>query len=281
MSGTRATVARRVVRLGMLVLSYWALTVVAHADPWVPPPANGSVDFTIRQLDATRVFLPDQYGTTTLPGSELRYTMLRITGVHGLASRLSIEYDLRAARVEKIRVHHGRRIVDAVTGAQDQEVGLNFALTQRPDFADSIMLNVVAAAGSVSSVPALGVGHTAVEPDVQIGFAGRWWRASLKAGSRVFVDGGAAQMRAELDTDIRLTRRLELGAAIFYVRTIRLRSSLPPTDAAERYNILRPGLRLKYRLSRHFKPFVEYEQDVAGQAIHAGRRVTVGVTYAY
>lgn len=271
---------RRLGRLGIVMLSCRVLGI-AHADAWVPSAESGSIDFALRHYDATREFLPGRYSTATRPGSEQRYTMLRVTGVHGLGHRLAIEYDLRAARVEKIRIHHARSIVNVVTGVQDQEIGLNVALTQRRRFADSILLNIVAATGSESSVPALGVGHTAVEPDLQIGVAGRRWQVLLKTGARVFVDSGAAQMRAELDAGVRLTRRLELGAIIFYVRTMRLPSPLPLTDSAERYDLLRPGLRLKYRLTHRLKPFIEYEQDVAGQAIHAGRRITVGLTYAY
>ncbi len=254
---------------------------LACADPWVPPAGAGSLDLAVRQYDATQTFLPDEYGTSTAPASELRYTMLRITGEHGLGHRLSIEYDLRAARLEKIRTRHGRRILEGSAGFEDQEVGLNLSLTNRRDFADSITLNVVAAAGSTAATPALGTGHTAIEPDFQAGVAGRAWRLSLIAGPRVFLDGGAAQMRAELDSSVRVSRRIELGAILFYVRTVALRHPLPVTDRAERYDLLRPGVRLKYRISRRLKPFIEYEQDVAGQAIHSGRRITLGVGYAY
>ncbi len=262
-------------------LALGLLPALAHADAWVPPADGGSADFTLRQFDATRVFLPNVYGSSTRPGSELRYTMLRITGEHGLGHRLSIEYDLRAARLCKFSVRHGRRRVSGSTGVEDQEVGLNIGLTQRRSFADSIVLNVVAATGSVSSTPALGTGHTALEPDFQAGFAAGGWRWSLKAGPRVFVDGGAAQLRAELEAEARVSRRIELGASLFYVRTAVLRRPLPLNDRAERYDLLRPGLILKYRIARHFKPFIEYERDVAGRAIHAGRRITVGVEYAY
>ena len=280
MSAARVSARGRLGCLGMLLLSCRAFGL-AHADAWVPPAGSGSVDAALRQYDATRVFLPGQFSTTTLPGSELRYTMLRITGVHGLGGRLSLEYDLRAARVEKIRVHHGQRVVDRSSGIQDQEIGLNFALTERADFADSITLNVVAATGSTYSVPALGVGQTALEPDFQVGFASSRWRISLKTGPRIFLDGAATQLRAQVDADVRLTRRIELGAELFYTRTMRLRSPLPPQDSAERYDLLRPGIRLKFRVTPHLKPFIEYEQYVAGQAVHAGRRITLGVTYAY
>ncbi|MDA8350958.1 MAG: hypothetical protein M0038_19565 [Pseudomonadota bacterium] len=270
---------RRLGRLGVLVLG--CRMIAAQADPWVPSAGNGAFDFALRQYDATQVFLPGQFGTATLPGSELRYTMLRITGVQGLGARLSLEYDLRAARVEKIRVHHHLRTVASATGVQDQEVGLNLALAQDAHFADSITLNVVAATGSTRSIPALGVGHTALEPDFQIGVSGTSWRVALKSGPRIFLDGGVAQWRAEVDGGVRLSRRLELGAEIFYVRTMKLRTPLPVQDLAEQYDLLRPGIRLKYRVTAHLKPFIEYEQDVAGEGIHAGRRISLGVTYAY
>ena len=269
----------RLGRLGVLML--FAPMVAAHADPWVPTAGHGAFDFSLRQYDATRVFLPGQYGTATLPGSELRYTMLRITGEAGLGGRLSLEYDLRAARVQKIRVHHHQRTVASATGVEDQEIGLNLALVQRAHFADSISLNVVAATGSTRSNPPLGVGQSALEPDFQIGIAGRRWRVALMSGPRIFLDGGVAQLRAELDAETRVTDRIELGVELFYVRTVKLRSPLPVQDRAEPYDLLRPGIRLKYRVTAHLKPFIEYEQDVAGEGIHAGRRVTLGVTYAY
>jgi hypothetical protein len=272
---------RGVWRAAAAALVLASLPPLAGADPWVPPAGAGAMDFTLRQYDATQSFLPDQFGTATLPGSEQRYTMLRITGEHGLGGRLSIEYDLRAARIEKFRTHHGQSTVQSASGVQDQEVGLNLALTQRHHFADSVTLNVVAAAGSATSIPALGVGHTAIEPDFQLGFGGRRWRLALKTGPRVFVDGGAAQMRAELDSSMRLSPRIDLGLVLFYSRTVALRHPLPLTDSAERYDLLRPGVSLKYRINRHLKPFVEYEQYVAGQGIHAGRRITVGVQFAY
>lgn len=281
MSCPRRRVGHRVGCLGTLVLLLRAFSIVAYADAWVPSAGNGAFDFSVRQYDATKVFLPNQFSSAMLPGSEQRYTMLRITGEHGLGHRLSIEYDLRAAQVEKIRVHHHKQTTSTAVGVEDQEIGLNFALTQRHGFADSLTLNVVAATGSVKSVPELGVGHTALEPDFQVGIARSGWELQLKTGSRVFLDSGIAQMRAELDAGIRLTQRLRLGAILFYVRTIGVPNPTPLTDAAERYDLLRPGVELKYRITSRLKPFVEFEQDVSGQAIHGGRRITLGVTYAY
>ena len=269
------------VRLGGAVLLALLVPIVSRADPWIPAAGDGSIEPAVRQYDATNVFPTDQYGTATLPASDERYTMLRVTGTQGIGHRLSIEYDLRAARIEKIRSKHGRRLVDSATGLEDQEVGLNLGLHQGSRFADSIALNVVAPTGAAGTNPPLGVGRTAIEPDLQFGFAGRRWRASVEAGSRVFVDGAATQMRAIVDASYRVTPRVEIGASLFYVRTVLSAKPLPVVDAGEPYNVLRPGVRLKFRLTPHLKPYVEYEKDVSGQAIHAGRRITVGFTYDY
>ena len=269
------------VRFGAGILAALILPLAARADPWIPAAGDGSVEPAVRQYDATSVFPTDQYGTTTLPASDERYTMLRVTGTQGIGHRLSIEYDLRAARIEKIRSKHGRRIVDSATGLEDQEIGLNLGLHQGSRFADSIALNVVAPTGAAGTNPPLGTGRTAIEPDLQFGFADRRWRATLEAGSRVFVDGAATQMRAIVDASYRLSRRVEIGASVFYVRTVMRAKPLPVVDAGEPYNVLRPGVRLKFRLTPHLKPYVEYEKDVSGQAIHAGRRITVGFAYDY
>lgn len=235
----------------------------------------------VRQYDATSSFPASGFSTTSAASSEQRYTMYRITGTHGIGHGLSIEYDLRAAHADKIRYKHGIRSDVSSSGPQDEEIGLNFGLRQRRRFADSISLNVIAPTGRVSGVPALGTGRTSIEPDYQAGFARGPILATMELGSRVFVDGGAAQMRADIDIGVRLGRKLELAGTIFYVRTVALRNPLPSVDGAEQYNLLRPGIRLKFRASRHFKPFIGYEADMAGKAIHAGHRLTIGFTVDY
>ncbi len=276
-SAARAPRARTAAALLALLL----VSDAVYADPWIPAAGEGSFEPSVRLYDATSAFPPGEYGTATAASSEERYTMLRLKGTHGIGHRLSIEYDLRAGRVEKIRVKHGRRIVDSATGVEDQEIGLNLGLRQRRHFADSISLNVVAPTGAVGTSPPLGVGQTAIEPDYQVGFAHGRFRASLEAGSRVFVDSGTAQMRVDVDASFAAFRRVEIGATLFYVRTVLQRKPLPLPDAGEQYNVLRPGLRVKFRATRRFKPYLEYERDLAGEAIHAGQRLTVGFTYEY
>jgi hypothetical protein len=264
-----------------LGLAFAALPLLARADPWIAPAGDGSVEPMIRLFDATREFPPSGFGTATQPSSEERYWMYRITGTQGIGGRLSIEYDLRAARVEKIRYRHGARVVESVSGPQDQEVGLNLGLRQRPDFADSIELNVIAPTGTATGSPQLGAGHAALEPDYQLGFVRGPFLATVRTGARIFVDGAAAQLRADIDIGFHVSRRVEVAGTLFFVRTVVRNAPLPPADAGERYDLLRPGLRIRYRVSRRFKPYLEYEDDLAGKAIHAGRRITIGFTVDY
>ncbi|MBU6260307.1 MAG: hypothetical protein KGL18_08030 [Burkholderiales bacterium] len=272
---------RRLARLAGYTLACAALTPAAQAGPWVEAAGAGSTSLALRGYDATREFPPGHYGSATQGGSEQRYAQLRLSGSHGLGQGLALSYDLRAARVEKIHTHHGIGTRERATGVQDQTLGIEMALTQRPDFAAAIGLSLVAATGSTTQVPALGVGHGALEPDLLLGWAGAHWRFAAQTGARVFADSGVTQLRADLDLGLRVAPRVDLAALLFYVRTVGGRSPLPATDAAERYNLLRPGIRLKFLATPQFKPYLEFEQDVAGEGIHAGRRYTLGLSYAY
>jgi hypothetical protein len=258
-----------------------ALSLSAQADPWIPAAGEGRIEPMVRLFDATQAFSPSVFGTATEPSSEERYWMYRITGTQGIGGRFSIEYDLRAANFEKIRYKRGARIAQSVSGLEDQEIGLNFGLHQRPGFADSIELNVIAPTGAAGGSPQLGTGHAALEPDYQLGMAAGRVFATLTAGARVFVDGAAAQLRTDLEVGFHPTRDIELAGTVFFVRTVIRNAPLPPADAGERYDVLRPGLRVRYRVTRRFRPYLEYERDVAGKGIHAGRRLTLGFTVDY
>jgi hypothetical protein len=258
-----------------------ALALAARADPWIPAAGDGRIEPMVRFFDATQAFSPSGFGTATQPSSEVRYSMYRITGTQGIGGRLSIEYDLRAANLEKIRYKRGSRLIESASGPEDQEIGLNLGLHQRRGFADSIELNVIAPTGRVSGSPQLGTGHAALEPDYQLGIARGRFLATVTTGARVFVDGAAAQLRTDVDVGFHVTRNIELAGTLFFVRTLVRNSPLPAADAGERYDLLRPGVRIRYRVSRLFRPYLEYEDDVAGKAIHAGRRITVGFTVDY
>lgn len=245
----------------------------ASADPWIPAAGHGYIDPMLRYYSASRAFPGNSFGTGTVPASKQKYWQFRVTGSEGLGHRLSIEYDLRAARVSDTRHHR----TTTATGLQDQEVGLNYGLVQSKSFADAVTLNFVVPTGSALAKVPLSTGRSAIEPDFQAGWAGDGWFTTLELGPRIFTNGVATQFRFDGNVGIRLSQSFELTGETFLVRTYHSSRVLAPADNAELYNLLRVGVKLQYRLARNFRPYLGYEDFLAGKGIHAGYRVTVGV----
>ncbi|MDE3210975.1 MAG: hypothetical protein KGM46_09555 [Pseudomonadota bacterium] len=257
--------------------------VLAQASPWVPAKGHGVVKPMLRYFSANDAFSSTTFGSSTYPSSRQQETQLRITGVQGIGGRLSIQYDLRGGALQKTRQHAGHTITNRSSGLEDQEVGLNYGLRQTASFADSIALNVVLPTGSTTRVPALGTGKAAIEPDYQVGIRRGPLFATLLGGARIFVAGGAIQLRTSANLGYRVTPRFSLGGSLFYVRTIH-RQQAAIRNPGEIYNLLRLGVGLQYHPRgqfRHWRPFLTYEDSVAGQGIHAGKRIVLGVSVHY
>jgi len=285
MSTIATTVSRKTrlfISTGLLVLSS-ASPGLAQADPWIPAKGHGVVKSMLRYFSANNAFSSTKFGPTTYPSSQQRETQFRVTGTQGIGGRLSIQYDLRGGALQKTRHHAGQTITSRSSGLEDQEIGLNYGLRQTASFADSIALNVVIPTGSTTRVPALGAGKAAIEPDYQIGISRGPMFATLLAGPRIFVGGGAIQLRTSFNLGYRVTPRFRVGGTLFYVRTIHRQQAIT-THPGEIYNLLRLGVRLEYRPQGTFsqwRPFVAYEDSVAGQGIHAGKRIVLGVSIRY
>lgn len=257
----------------------------AWADPWIPAAGEGKIKAVMRFYRSDQRFSPSSFTTSTAAATS-RYTedQLKVTGMHGLGGGWAIQYDLRAAALRKEK----RKAAYGATGLEDQTVGLARALRQGPDFADAVSLSVIFPTGSTTSNPQLGVGEYAIEPDYQVGVAGtdsggRSWSGSLSLGPRVFLDGGATQLRMSVFLDKQVSSRFAVMGSMFYSHTVAgydHSTSLPP-NASEIYNLLRLGVFLQYRASKSVRPLIGYEQDVAGRDIHAGSRVVIGLSFRY
>ena len=171
---------------------------------------------------------------------------------------------------------------------QDQEIGLARGLRQGDAFADAIALNVILPTGSSSSSPALGVGYAAVEPDYEFGvkrnFGVRAAFGSFSFGPRIFLNSGVTQLRATAEVGTRLYRTLDVFGTLFASRTFGIdhaTSLMQNPNAAEDYNLIRGGIGVRLALSKSVRPLIEYETDIAGQAIHAGSRVLIGFSWHY
>ena len=274
-----------------VIAALFALAVSgpALADPWIPAAGHGTVQPMVRLFQSSGAYSAAGFTTSTIPASTQQETQLRVTGVAGIGDGFSIEYDLRAGRVRTARTRHVRigrvkryqQIAKSASGLEDQEVGLNYGLVQTKPFADSVTFNLVFPTGSTSSVPQLGSGHFAVEPDFQAGIARGRFSATMLAGARIFFDSGTTEVRGSFYADMRVLPRISLFGTAFVSRTVQQAKSLPLTDLGEVYNIVRVGGGVEYRLTRILRPFAEYEVTVAGQGIHAGRRIVFGVALKY
>ncbi len=288
-TGTRPTGTRRghpSWRLRALALASGAILapLPARADPWVPAAGTGEIKPMLRYFDANTAFSPTGgFTSNTVSGPTETETQIRITGEHGLGHGFSLEYDLRDGFLRKTRVKGKKDITTSAAGLRDQEIGLNYGLTQRPDFADSVTFNVVLPTGTAGSLPALGTGRWAVEPDFQIGtrFAGGHAHLTGTFGPRIFLDGLTTQLRGTVGIGVSPLRGLTLSATAFYVRTVVQRHSIPVAADGELYNVFRLGGTISYRLTPRFAPFFEYERYLAGKRIHAGERFVLGVAIKY
>ncbi|MDE2007847.1 MAG: transporter [Rhodospirillales bacterium] len=256
----------------------------ARAAPWIPLAGTGEIKPMVRYFRADTAF-PAKGGFTTnaVPGPSASETQFRVTGDHGLGGGFALEYDLRYGWAEKNRAKGKRLIFGAAHGPRDQEIGLAYGLTQTPAFADSVVFHVEFPTGSAGTTPALGTGRWAVEPDFEIGtrFAHNRLELTGKFGARAFLDGLTTQLRATVQAGFKPTSRIKLWTEAFYVRSIVQRDRIPPAADGELYNVLRLGGGIGFRLTPRLAPYLLYERYVAGKAIHAGQRLTIGLAIQY
>ena len=262
-------------------VSLFCMPGIAFANPWIPAHGVGVVKPMVRMFSGNTAYPASGFTTSTIPASSESATQLRVTGVAGIGGGFSLEYDLRAGRQRVDRIRHRQSVSQTASGLEDQEIGLNYGLTQGKEFADSITLNAIIPTGSRTSVPALGTGHFSIEPNYQVGVARGRFSGTMALGTRVFTDNGVTQFRGTLYASARVLPRISLFGTAFASRTTQSASGLPLTDQSEVYNIVRLGAGADYRITPALRPFVKYEQTIAGQAVHAGERIALGVSIRY
>lgn len=262
----------------------WMLgPVPVIADPWIPAAGHGKSKLVLRFYRSDRKFTAHFSTDRVRSSSEYTETQSKLTGLHGLGKGWAFQYDLRAASLRKTKKKNSY----SAAGLQDMELGLAKGLRQRPGLADAVAFNIILPTGSASSNPQLGVGHWAVEPDYQFGVAGRpgghYAFGSFAAGLRFFPNGGVTQLRASADTGIGVLPKLGMMGTLFLSKSFGGNASVTSSNpyASEVYNLLRGGLWLQYALSKKLRPLLGYEADLAGQDIHAGGRLVLGVAWRY
>ncbi len=255
----------------------------AEAGAYIPAAGSGDVSAMVRYAFGDQAFLPSSFSSSSFPSSKEEKTQLRVTGEEGLGSGFSLTYDLRYGFLYRAKTKHGRTTVNTNDGLQDEEVGLDYGLTQTRAFSDAIGLSLVVPGSSAVKIPGLDSGHYALEPAYMIAFRPGVFNltAFWYAAPRVFTDGGMAQFRTELELEAPVLRRLDLAGKVFFVRSAQLSGYNRLRDVGELYNLLRLGVEARYKMSDGLQPFVAYEDYVAGKGGHAAERITIGIKISF
>jgi len=255
----------------------------AQAGAWIPAMGHGCIKPMLRFSTASRSFPTGSFSTATEPSSNERTDQFRVAGVHGLGRRFSLDYDLRYVNETRSKTKHGVTTSTDRSGLEDGRIGLNYGVLQTKRLAEAAGLGVVFPGTSVDASSTLSSGQWAVEPIYRLGFKPGFSKltATLDVASRVFVDGGAAQFRVNVEVSTPAFHRVKLIGKLFLVRSVRMSSYNEVRDRNELYNLLRLGVGARYRLTKHIKSIILYESAIAGMRQHAGQRITIGMKITY
>ncbi|AOV17143.1 hypothetical protein BJI67_08795 [Acidihalobacter aeolianus] len=266
----------------LLPILLLVLPQAARANPWTPPDGSNTLNFQYRDYSADRSFPQGTFGTATQPSSS-RYLKqeLRITGHAALSPHWLVFFDLRAAHIEKIK--HRKTLT--ASGPEDQQLGFARVFDLGRDTAQALALSAILPTGSGTLDPALSTGQHAVEMDYWLwhsfAAAGAPLFLSLSLGPRVFLEGGAPQIRFSGVVGGPFAHRWSWVGSLFVSRTLGPDGGYIPGNTAHNatnYNLLRQGIGVSYRLTHGVRLRLLYEKEVAGEALHAGQRITLGLS---
>ncbi len=251
----------------------------------IPGAGKGKVKVETRFYSADSVFSASTFGSTTLPTkTKITGRLTKIVGDYGLGGKWALIYHLRFASLEKAK----KRATFTAFGLQDQTVGVERGFRQSESFSDGVALKFVLPTGSTTSIPQLGTGHFAMEPDFQLGFTRhlgeRFVYGDFSLGPRVFTGSGVTQLRSTGEVGGRLISKVNVFGTFFLARTLDGRTGpaepgIP--NASEFYDLLRVGGGIEFAGWKFLRPMIAYQTDVAGQGIHAGSRIVVGFTFHF
>lgn len=279
-------------RTGLIALFSCLLplcSLPARANPWIPPGRDGVINFDYRYSVSDKSFPRDAFtGHTEKSTSLYSKKELRITGRQRLAPKWMVFYDLRGADVVKKK----KKTTLQSTGPEDQQLGVARVISAHQRSAHALALSVIIPTGSATQNPGLSIGQYGMEADYLywhgLGGAGTHAGArgylSLSLGSRFFFSGGAPQFRGLMLMGHRLGKAWSISGRLFLARTLGGNGGFvagASENNATNYNLLRAGLGLGYTASHDTRLRLLYEQDLAGQGLHEGHRITLGVSHRY
>ncbi len=248
----------------------------------LPPAGFGKVKMETRFYHANSVFSSTNFDVQKLPSKKtVTGRLTKIVGEYGLNNNWALLFRIRFASVDKTK----KAKTSSAFGLQDQTIGLERGFRQEEAFTEAVDFKVIIPTGSTTSVPQLGTGHWAIEPDYGFGFAHHFHRRFVYAnswfGTRIFPDSGATQLRITSETGGRAFSKVNAFGTLFLSRNLEggdpaATGGIP--NATEVYNLLRVGGGVEFAKWKSVRPMIAYQTDVAGQGIHAGSRIVVGMT---
>lgn len=260
----------------------FTLVPCVHANPWESSGQNNVIKFEYRDYSADHAFSPNGFGTSTQPSSSHYLKQeIRLTGHTAVTPHWIFFFDLRAAHIRKIKSSYSL----TASGPEDQQLGMARVFDNHPESAQAIAMSLLIPTGSGTLDPALSTGQHAVEFDYWL-----WHRlgdvtspgyVTLALGPRLFLEGGAAQIRLTGLVGGPITPRLSWIGSLFLSRTLGPNDGYitgDPGHNATNYNVLRPGVGVTYHLMQGLHLELLYEKELAGRAQHAGQRLTLGLS---
>ncbi len=246
----------------------------------IPDTGTGKVKVESRFYSANQVFPLTSFGPSRL-ASNKKFTgsMTKIVGDYGLGRKWALLYHLRFAYLDKTK----KRANFTAFGFEDQTIGIERGFRQTEGFSDAIDLKFVLPTGSTTSVPQLGTGHFAIEPDYQLGFTRnmgkRFVYGDFSIGPRVYSNSGLTQLQTSGEVGGRFFRKVNVFGTCFLARTLAGHAGLGQPgvpNTSEFYDLLRVGGGIEFAGWGPLRPMIAYQRDVAGQGIYAGSRIVVG-----
>jgi len=248
----------------------------------IPEAGKGKVKVETRFYRAHAVFPAASFSTSRLPSKKtVTGSLTKIVGDYGLGGKWAFLYHLRFAYLDKSK----KQASFTTFGLQDQTIGIERGLRQGDGFSDAVDLKFVLPTGSTTSVPQLGTGHFAIEPDYEMGFTHhvgkRFVYGDVSIGPRIFTNSGVTQLQTSGELGGRFFRKINVFGTVFLARTLNGRTAVGQPgvpNASEYYDLLRVGGGFEFAGWKSLRPMIAYQQGVAGQGIYAGSRLVFGFT---
>jgi len=246
--------------------------LTAHAD---------EIEATARYYSADSVFPANRFSSDTTPGASVHKTQIRLAGQQTLWDGILADYDLRWSSAYRSDRRSG--VSASSSGLEDQKIGIRHSFGRWGGVSNAGRFAVVVPGGADKLTPSLGSGQWAVEPTWFFGFdpglAGL--HVGIDIGSRVFLDGGSAQIRTHFQVSAPVSERLRLAAEVTFRRSMLFSAYRAPRDGGELSNILRPGVSAQYELADGLESVMAYQVYAAGMDGRAYQRFTIGLAVTY